>query len=1012
MNYFKHQGPLLLVNGYRIVKIAGRGKNPIENGWTRKIVTAEDCENDNAADRSVGIICGEDVMCVDVDIYEHELADEIMAVIKGLVTAEDCENDNAADRSVGIICGEDVMCVDVDIYEHELADEIMAVIKGLHPDSIIPTRYGARPKFAMLFRNVDNLAPTRSPLYAKGEGDEKVTAQIEFRGKNQQFVAFGIHPGTGKEYEWENGSPEFLPVDDLPPLTKVTAQIEFRGKNQQFVAFGIHPGTGKEYEWENGSPEFLPVDDLPPLTKDDFEKIMREIDTIARSLGYTPPHPLNSALAKVNEKLTPEDLWLLNHNEKLGKTIAQYERDLFDSDLNPPHPLNSALAKVNEKLTPEDLWLLNHNEKLGKTIAQYERDLFDSDLNPADYKDWITAGQAGHFEFDADPMAMEVWDRWSQQAPNYKDREEIERKWRSFRSDKTNLVTYRTLLKHIPDGMERSGYVINEKTLAIAISEHLRGTLKFIPDANRWMIYENGHWVDQHKAFADKRIAYAMDYILNLKRVEYAGNTTLKKIVDGLIKKYDTNLPSLLEKVRGYLMAISNMCVTSDIFDADRRYFGVGNGDIDLTTGELLKPDPQRYISRHTNICFVPEADCPRWKQTLRECLDDDEMVDYFQKVVGQAALGQTNKRLIVFLYGFGCNGKSTILEGMRATFGDYQRTASEDVFFGAGGGSTRSDFIVFLYGFGCNGKSTILEGMRATFGDYQRTASEDVFFGAGGGSTRSDLIDLRGARLIELPETERGGRFNATRMKRITGGDEISVRAPYAAKQERFSLVGIPFIATNYFPDIKEMDNGTWGRISLIEFPRNFDNDPDFVKDEHLGEKLALEYEGILNWVIEGALKVQKEGLQKPEKMKKAIDKHREENDVLGQFIEETLVFTGNEKDHVDGRVLNDRWSAYARDSRNKFGLNSRSKLMSEMVRRYRLTSVTVRGVPRLKGLNDRWSAYARDSRNKFGLNSRSKLMSEMVRRYRLTSVTVRGVPRLKGVKLREEVMDSGDED
>ena len=777
MNYFKHQGPLLLVNGYRIVKIAGRGKNPIENGWTRKIVTVEDCENDNAADRSVGIICGEDVMCVDADIYEHELA-----------------------------------------------DRIMAVIRKLHPDCIIPTRYGARPKFAMLFRNVDNLPPTRSPMYTKGEGDEKVTACIEFRGKNQQFVAFGIHPATGKEYEWENGSPEFLPVDDLPPLTK-----------------------------------------------DDFEKIMQEIDPIARSLGYTPPHPLNSALAKVNEKLTPEDLWLLNYNEKLGKTIAQYERDLFDSD-----------------------------------------------LNPADYKDWITAGQAGHFEFDADPMAMEVWDRWSQQASNYKDREEIEGKWRSFRSDKANLVTYRTLLKHIPDGMERSGYVINEKTLAITISEHLRGTLKFIPDANRWMIYENGHWVDQHKAFADKRIAYAMDYILNLKRVEYAGNTTLKKIVDGLIKKYDTNLPSLLEKVRGYLMAISNMCVTSDIFDADRRYFGVGNGDIDLTTGELLKPDPQRYISRHTNICFVPEADCPRWKQTLRECLDDDEMVDYFQKVVGQAALGQTNKRLIVFLYGFGCNGKSTILEGMRATFGDYQRTASED-----------------------------------------------VFFGAGGGSTRSDLIDLRGARLIELPETERGGRFNATQMKRITGGDEISVRAPYAPKQERFSLVGIPFIATNYFPDIREVDNGTWGRISLIEFPRNFDNDPDFVKDEHLGEKLALEYEGILNWVIEGALKVQKEGLQKPEKMKKAIDKHREENDVLGQFIEETLVFTGNEKDHVDGRVL-----------------------------------------------NDRWSAYARDSRNKFGLNSRSKLMSEMVRRYRLTSVTVRGVPRLKGVKLREEVMDSGDED
>lgn len=198
------------------------------------------------------------------------------------------------------------------------------------------------------------------------------------------------------------------------------------------------------------------------------------------------------------------------------------------------------------------------------------------------------------------------------------------------------------------------------------------------------------------------------------------------------------------------------MITDIETFDADRRYFGVGNGDIDLTTGDFLKPDPQRYVSKHTNIWYRPDAECPRWKQTLRECLKSDEDHRVFSKGRGAAALGQTNKRLIVFLYGIGCNGKSTVLEVLRAVFGDYQRTASQD-----------------------------------------------VFFGTGGGSTRSDLIDLRGARLIELPETERGGRLNAALMKRITGGDEISVRAPYAAKQERFSLVGIPFIATNYFPDI-----------------------------------------------------------------------------------------------------------------------------------------------------------------------------------------------------------------
>lgn len=749
MNYFKDQGPLLLVNGYRIVKIAGRGKNPIENGWTKKVVTKEDCENDNAADRSVGIICGEDVMCVDADIYEHELA-----------------------------------------------DRIMAVIRKLHPDRIIPTRYGARPKFAMLFRNVDNLPPTRSPMYTKGEGDERVTAQIEFRGKNQQFVAFGIHPATGKEYEWENGSPEFLSVEDLPALTS-----------------------------------------------EDFDKIMQEIDAIARSFGYTPPRSLNSALAKVNEKLTPEDIEIGNISKKYGKTIGQFEKDLRDSD-----------------------------------------------LDPANYNQWIMAGQIGHFEFDADPMAMEAWDKWSQQAPNYKNREEIERKWRSFRSDRTDLVGYGTLLQHIPDGLRREGYVINETTLAIAISEHLKGTIKFIPAANRWMIYEEGHWGEQPVEYVHKRTIHAMDYILTRKKVEYAGNATLKKAVEGLIKSFDKNLPALSDKVLTSLVRIGTVTTNVETFDADRRYFGVGNGDIDLTTGEFLKPDPQRYVSKHTNIWYSPDAECPRWKQTLRECLKSEEDIEYFQKVVGQAALGQTNKRLVVFLYGVGCNGKSTILEVLRAVFGDYQRTASQD-----------------------------------------------VLFGMGGGSTRSDLIDLRGARLIELPETERGGRLNAAQMKRITGGDEISVRAPYAAKQERFSLVGIPFIATNYFPDIKESDEGTWGRISLIEFPRNFENDPYFVKDEHLGEKLALEYEGILNWVIEGALKVQKEGLKKPESMKAEVNEYRQENDLIGQFVSEYLIVDGDKNKRMFRDDLFKLWQVFCQDKGDNGGIKQQKDLTMELTRRYR---------------------------------------------------------------------------
>lgn len=240
MNYFRDQGPLLLVNGYRIVKIAGRGKNPIENGWTKKIVTAEDCENDNAADRSVGIICGEDVMCVDADI----------------------NNGNVASR-------------------------IKEFIRRQYPDCIIPTRYGKRPKFAMLFRNTHNLPPSRTQIYEKLEGDDHVTAQIEFRGKNQQFVAYGIHPATGKEYEWENGSPEFLSAEDLPTLT--------------------------------------------PEIRDAIEQ---KLDELVKAEGFSAEHPAESGKALEDTKLEEEDIELLNMSKRKGMSIEDAEEALKDCTLS------------------------------------------------------------------------------------------------------------------------------------------------------------------------------------------------------------------------------------------------------------------------------------------------------------------------------------------------------------------------------------------------------------------------------------------------------------------------------------------------------------------------------------------------------------------------------------------------------------------------------------------------------------------------------------------------------
>jgi putative DNA primase/helicase len=61
---------------------------------------------------------------------------------------------------------------------------------------------------------------------------------------------------------------------------------------------------------------------------------------------------------------------------------------------------------------------------------------------------------------------------------------------------------------------------------------------------------------------------------------------------------------------------------------------------------------------------------------------------------------------------------------------------------------------------------------------------------------------------------------------------------------------------------------------------------------DHELEEKLRAEWPGILRWMIEGCLAWQKErGIKRPEVVVEMTDEYFNEQDLLGQWIEERLV-------------------------------------------------------------------------------------------------------------------------
>ena len=61
--------------------------------------------------------------------------------------------------------------------------------------------------------------------------------------------------------------------------------------------------------------------------------------------------------------------------------------------------------------------------------------------------------------------------------------------------------------------------------------------------------------------------------------------------------------------------------------------------------------------------------------------------------------------------------------------------------------------------------------------------------------------------------------------------------------------------------------------------------------RDKHLEQKLLTEKSGILNWLIEGALRWQEGGLNTPSIVLKATDEYRGEMDVIGNFIQERCI-------------------------------------------------------------------------------------------------------------------------
>jgi putative DNA primase/helicase len=360
----------------------------------------------------------------------------------------------------------------------------------------------------------------------------------------------------------------------------------------------------------------------------------------------------------------------------------------------------------------------------------------------------------------------------------------------------------------------------------------------FAPKAKGWFAWDGSRWVfDMGNVMMLRKAKAAVDAMFEeaMALEEDARNSLLKH---AMLSGQQARLNAMIESARSHAKVVKY----TD-FDADPYLFNTVNATIDLRTGKTRKHDRNDLTSTMSPVICNPEAKCSRWLQFLDEImLGDQSKVEFLKRARGYGLTGDSREEVLFILWGAGRNGKGVFKDTCHHIMGIDQ---------------------------------------------YAKPTSFEMFTVRKGDEKLNDIAGLRGARDVTASESENSKRLAEAKLKQMTGRDPVVGEFKY---QEQFS--DTPqykiWLVTNPKPRIVGTDDAIWDRVIFVPFLRYF---ADHERDKGLREKLQSEAPGILNWMIEGCLEWQRIGLAVPDSIRNATRQYRNEQNVLGHFIEDCCV-------------------------------------------------------------------------------------------------------------------------
>ena len=273
------------------------------------------------------------------------------------------------------------------------------------------------------------------------------------------------------------------------------------------------------------------------------------------------------------------------------------------------------------------------------------------------------------------------------------------------------------------------------------------------------------------------------------------------------------------------------------------------NGNLIALKNGLLVPE-NRSIYAHTPNWFSPiclpysydlTARCPRWLQVLERCLEGDvERIALLQEWFGYHLVSDTGEQKFMILFGEGANGKSVVFAALEAMLGP--RNVSH---LGLEKFASEFELVSTL------GK---MANICAEVGDLDKTA-EGV-------------------------------------LKSFTSGDVMHFNRKFISPIEAVPTARLT-LATNNPPRFSDKSRGVWRRLELVPFRVEISEmERQKGMDKVSWWEQSGELPGILNWALDGLVRLRARGFTVSAVCRAALDEHRLESNQARLFLTEHFRF------------------------------------------------------------------------------------------------------------------------